>query len=348
MARRLPVLAILMLLTTSAQLMGDQPGAARDQEPWRGLHVIVFNNDNDLEILGRQIAKLAELGVNVLVLEVNYNFEFLSHPELRVGENVITAAGAERLATLCRKHGIRLIPEFQCVGHQSWKDHTFSLLTVYPKLDLTPGAFPENKGIYCREWDPLKPEVNEIVFPLLDEIIDAFNADALHVGMDEIFLIGSDQSPSTKGKDRAQVFAKAVNDLHRHLVKRRRVEMLMWADRLFDADAFHWGEWEASKVGTAGALDLIPKDIILCPWHYEKMPSYPSIPLFLEKGYRVLPASWRDLNASRALIEYSQKHESPRMLGHLFTTWGGRKDALAEYPPLVEGMKLLQAATTAR
>lgn len=348
MARQLPVLAILVLLTTSAQLMGDQPDAARTSQPWRGLHVIVFNNDNDLEILGRQIPKLAELGLNVLVLEVNYNFEFKSHPELRAGKNVITAAGAERLATLCGKHGIRLIPQFQCVGHQSWKGHTFPLLTVYPKLDLTPGAFPENKGIYCREWDPLNPEVNEIVFPLLDEIIDAFHADALHVGMDEIFLIGSDQSPSTKGKDRAQIFAKAVNDLHQRLVKRRRVEMLMWADRLFDADAFHWGEWEASKVGTAGALDLIPKDIILCPWHYEKMPSYPSIPLFLEKGFRVLPTSWRDLNASRALIEYSQKHESPRMLGHLFTTWDGRKDALSEYQPLVEGLKLLHAATNAR
>jgi hypothetical protein len=325
-------------------LFGDVPADARDSAPWRGLHVIVFSDDDELEILGRQIPELAELGVNVLILEVNYNFEFKSHPELRADENVITPAGAERLAALCGKHGIRLIPEFQCVGHQSWKGHTFPLLTAYPKLDLTPGAFPENKGIYCREWDPLNPEVNKIVFPLLDEIIDAFHADALHVGMDEVFLIGSDQSPSTKGKDRAQIFAKAVNNLHEHLVKQRRVEMLMWADRLFDADTFHWGEWEASKVGTAGALDDIPKDIILCPWHYEKMPSYPSIPHFMENGFRVLPASWRDLDASRALIEYSQKHDSPRMLGQLFTTWGGRKDALSEYPPLLEGMKLLRTA----
>ena len=35
------------------------------------------------------------------------------------------------------------------------------------------------------------------------------------------------------------------------------------------------------------------------------------------------------------------------MLGHLFTTWGGRKDALADYPPLVEGLKLLHAAERA-
>jgi hypothetical protein len=343
MARQLPALAILSLLTMTPQLVGAEPAAARKSKTWCGLHVIVFSNDKDLEILGGQVPKLAALGVNVIILEVNYNFAFKSHPELRAGKNTITAAGAERLATLCRKHGVRLIPEFQCVGHQSWKGHTFPLLTVYPKLDLTPGAFPSNQGIYCREWDPLNAEVNKIVFPMLDEIIDAFHADALHVGMDEVFLIGSDKSPSTKGKDRAEVFAKAVKDLHEHVVKQRRVEMLMWADRLFDAVKFHWGEWEASKVGTAGALDLIPKDIILCPWHYEKMPSYPSIPLFVEKGFRVLPASWRKLDASRALIEYSRKQESPRMLGHLFTTWGGKKDTLPQYAPLVEGVKVLLA-----
>ena len=330
------------------RLVGDQPNVARNSKPWCGLHVAAFTNDKDLEILSRQLPKLAELGINVLILEVNYNFEFKSHPELRAGKDVISRAAAERLATLCRKQRIRLIPEFQCVGHQSWRDKTFPLLTVYPKLDLTPGAFPGNKGIYCREWDPLNPQVNKIVFPLLDEIIDAFQADALHVGMDEIFLIGSNESPATKGKDHAKVFAKAVTDLHQHLVKQRRVEMLMWADRLFDAVAFHWNESEASKVGTAAAVDLIPKDIILCPWHYEKMSSYPSIPLFLKKGFRVLPASWEKRDAARALIEASQEPGSPRMLGHLFTTWGSRKETLPEYQPLVEGIKLLHAARASR
>ena len=57
-------------------------------------------------------------------------------------------------------------------------------------MDRHAGAFPQNKGIYCREWDPLNPKVNEIVFKLMDEIVDAFKADALHVGMDEIFSAG--------------------------------------------------------------------------------------------------------------------------------------------------------------
>jgi uncharacterized lipoprotein YddW (UPF0748 family) len=48
------------------------------------------------------------------------------------------------------------------------------------------------------EWCPLHPEVNKVVFALIDEIIDAFEADAVHIGMDEIFLCGyppEDQTP---------------------------------------------------------------------------------------------------------------------------------------------------------
>jgi hypothetical protein len=322
----------------------DEPKPARKPGPWRALHLLNYNTDKDLETLGSQVPNLAELGLNVIILEIDYNFRFQSHPKLRLGSNPITPEGAARLTAACRKAGIRLIPEFQCLGHQSWRGTTFPLLTVYPEFDLTPGAFPQNKGIYCREWDPLNPKVNEVVFKLLDEILDGFQADALHVGMDEIFLLGSEQSPTTKGQDPAKLFAKAVNDLHGHLVKERKVEMLMWADRLFDAKKYNWGEWEAAKNGTAPAVDLIPKDIILCPWHYELKEAYPSIPLFLGKGFRVLPASWRKLDASRALIQYSLKQDSPRMLGHLFTTWSGKRDALVEYPPLVEGLKILKAA----
>jgi hypothetical protein len=336
---------LLVGLALCPQTAGaDGPAKAEKPKPWRALHLIQYKTDKDLDVLGEQVPKLAEMGLNVLILEVNYNFDFRSHPELRAGQSPITREGAAKFAALCRKHGVRLIPQFQSLGHQSWKGFTFPLLAAYPRLDLTPGAFPQNKGIYCREWDPLNPEVNAIVFKLMDELIDAFHADALHVGMDEVFLIGSDKSPSTRGKDPAKVFARAVTDLHQHLVGERHVEMLMWGDRLIDADKYHWSEWEASKVGTAPAADLIPKDIIICPWHYERKDAYPSIPMLLEKGFRVLPASWRKVDASRALIEYSLKFDSPRMLGHLFTTWGGRKDALTAYKPLVEGLKLLQAS----
>jgi len=335
-------IVILLLLTSAAWTAAGASVKSKNAKPWRAIHLLDYNSDSALDALGKNLETLANLGINVIILEVDYNFAFKSHPELRRGPNPITRDGARRFGTLCKKFKIRLIPEFQSLGHQSWKAETFPLLTVYPGFDLTPGAFPNNEGIYCREWDPLNPAVWRIVFELMDEIIDAFRADALHVGMDEIFLLGSELSPSTKGKDSAVLFAKAVNEIYSHLVRKRHVEMLMWGDRLIDGKKYELGEWEASTNGTAAAIDMIPQDVIVCPWHYEPRQSYPSIPMFIQKGFRVLPAGWKDVEATKALIEFSRSHTGTRLLGYMFTTWGVKKDALLEFPPLVEGLKLLR------
>ncbi len=303
------------------------------------VHILGYDTDAEIEELVKTIPPLAAMGVNTIIFEVDYNFAFKSHPELRRGKNPVTVEGARALLEVCLANGIRVIPEFQCVGHQSWAKETFPLLTEYPHLDLTPGAFPGNEDIYCREWDVMNPEVYSIVFALMDEIIDAFEADAFHVGMDEVFLLGNELSPSTKGKDPCELYARAINDIYGHLVKKRGVEMLMWGDRLFDGMGHEFGEWESSLNGTAAAVDMIPKDIIICPWHYEKMAAYPSLPMFIEKGFRVLPTSWKKVDAVKELIRYSQSLKSPRMLGHLFTTWG--KTDLLKYQPLIEGLRLI-------
>ena len=119
--------------------------------------------------------------------------------------------------------------------------------------------------------------------------------------------------------------------------------MLMWADRLIDGQKLNIsGEWEASKVGTAGAVDKIPKDIILCPWHYELREQYESLPMFIEKGFRILPASWNKTDATVALIENARAHQKDgRVVGHIFTTWSQRKGSWAECEPLVKGLEVL-------
>ncbi|MGE0127918.1 MAG: hypothetical protein AB7U82_07555 [Blastocatellales bacterium] len=44
----------------------------------------------------------------------------------------------------------------------------------------------------------------------------------------------------------------------------------------------------------------------------------------------------------KMLIEYSYKQDSPQMLGHLFSIWGRPQGTLSEYPPMVEGLKLIK------
>jgi hypothetical protein len=186
------------------------------REPWRGVHVSITSADKT-EQLTEVVSELAELGINVIITEINYGYEYQSHPELRTA-NPSKKGQIKKLVAECKRHHVRLIPQFQCLGHQSWSKRTFTLLVKYPQFDETPGQYPDNKGIYCRSWCPLHPEVNQVVFSLMDELIEAFEADAFHVGMDEVFLIGEEVCPRCRGKDKAELFAKAVNDYYKHLV----------------------------------------------------------------------------------------------------------------------------------
>ncbi len=316
---------------------------AQQETKVQALHVIDFTSDHKLEMLAAQLPVLAEKGINLLFLEVDYNFEFTSHPELIENSEPITLAGAKRFGELCKKHNIRLIPQFQMIGHQSWAENTWAFLRKHPELDLAPGFNPKNDSLYCREWDFTNPKVNEIIFPMVDEIIAAFGVDGIHLGMDELFLIGDKHSPSTFGKNPAKLFAIAINEYHDHFVKEKKLEIFMWGDRLIDAETMNYGIWEASAEGTAPALDMIPKDIVICDWHYNSRNAYPSVDLFIEKGFKVLPSSWKDVNAAKDFIKYSYALQNPLMIGHCFTTWGSaNKDNLAEFEAMIEGLKAIK------
>ena len=337
----LPLILLMALINASCGTSDPEPG-----EKWVAMHFLNYNSDEDLEKLGQDIVNLAEKGVNVCILEVDYHYTYESHPELRQGKNTITKKAARKFAGICHKLGMKLFVEFQCLGHQSWAKETFPLLTVYPEFDLTPGEFPDNEGLYCREWDPMNPKINEIVFSLIGELIDGFKADGVHVGMDEIFLLGDEKSPSTKGMDPAELYAKVVNELYDFIGKEKKVEMLMWADRFIDSKVHTYGDWEASANRTAPAIDMVSKEIIMCDWHYEplktyKMESYSSIGMFLEKGFRVLPTSWNDIEVTKALINNSLAYDNDRMLGHLFTAWGRYRDVV-NYAPMVAGVELIK------
>src|SRR5690242_11355778 len=94
---------------------------AKPKPMWRALQLLNYDTDADLDALAQNLEPLAKQGINVIILEVDYNFAYKSHPELRRGTNPITREGARRFAAACRKQNIRLIPEFQSLGHQSWK-----------------------------------------------------------------------------------------------------------------------------------------------------------------------------------------------------------------------------------
>ncbi|MHC4160360.1 MAG: hypothetical protein ACYSSO_14945, partial [Planctomycetota bacterium] len=132
------LMCILPVLFTSCALPAKQP------QPWRGVHVLMTSSDKT-EQLTEVAGRLANLGINVIIAEINYGYQYDSHPRLRAA-NPSSRDQIRKLVAECRKHHIRLIPQFQCLGHQSWAKHTYPLLVEYPQFDETPGRYPNNEG----------------------------------------------------------------------------------------------------------------------------------------------------------------------------------------------------------
>jgi hypothetical protein len=285
--------------------------------------------------------ELAPKKVNTLILRVDFKYQYKTHPEL-VDGTALSMQQVKKLVEACKRNKIRVIPQINLLGHQSWAGKTGKLLEVYPQLDETPHVkMPENyvwpnaDNLYCKSYCPLHPEVHKIVFELVDEICDVFEADAFHAGMDEVFYIGDDKCPRCGGRDKAELFAKEISTIQSHLAMNKR-ELWIWGDRLIDGKTTGIGMWEASFNNTYRAIDMIPKEVVICDWHYDR-PEKTAV-YFAMKGLRVITCSWRKPEVAvkqvQDMVDFrkeSARQMKDRFYGIMETVWSPAASFLRGY-----------------
>ncbi|MGA2628613.1 MAG: family 20 glycosylhydrolase [Terriglobia bacterium] len=324
-------LSVLIVVCFQSSILAAAPSASL---PVRGLNLGAPKPEEVPQMVRFIREALPKEGVNLLVLEFDYRYEYKSHPEV-VDADALSRADVKALVEACRAGGVRLIPLINLLGHQSWAETTFGLLRAHPEFDETPGKYPANKNIYCRSYCPLHPDLHKIVFDLVDELAEVCEADAVHVGMDEVFILADPDCPRCKSRNKAELFAQEVRTLHDHLLSTRR-EMWMWGDRFLDGGTTGLGEWEASENGTAAAIQMVPRDIVICDWHYDAVPA--TAPYFAVEGFRVLYAPWRktdvalgELDLIRAARAHADPTIAPRIIGILQTSWTGPGEFIRAY-----------------
>ncbi|TDX01051.1 erythromycin esterase family protein [Dinghuibacter silviterrae] len=305
--------------------------------------------------------ELAPRHVNTLILRVDYHYTFQSHPEL-IDSFALTRSDAARIVAVCKETGIRIIPQINMLGHQSDRNHLGRLLQAYPAFDETPEVkmpavyvWPNPDKLYCKSYCPLHPDLHRVLFDVIDEICDAFDADAFHAGMDEVFYLGEPTCPRCAGRDKAELFADEVRRLHDHLASKGR-SLWIWGDRLLDGKTTGLGEWEASYNNTSRAVDLIPRDVTICDWHYDRA-DY-TAPYFAVKGLRVITCPWRKPSLAVLQVEDMMRfraQSSPEMrerfLGVIETVWSPTAQFLAGYygeplPPPPPGARVPEPGET--
>jgi hypothetical protein len=261
--------------------------------------------------------ELAPRHVNTLIVRVDYKYQYKTHPEL-TDKGALSPEQVQGIVNACRQNKIRLIPQINLLGHQSWANKPGKLLAVYPQFDETPHVkIPENyqwpnaDSLYCKSYCPLHPDVHKVVFDLVDEICAVFQADAFHAGLDEVFYIGNEKCPRCAGKDRATLFAGEVTLISKHLAATKK-ELWIWGDRLIDARSTGLGMWEASMNDTHNAVNLIPRNVVICDWHYEGLTG--TAAYFASKGLRVIACAWR--KPEIAVLQVKQMAEYRKQAGN--------------------------------
>ncbi len=296
--------------------------------------------------------ELAPAHFNLLILRVDWNYDYESHPELREADP-LTRKDVKKLVEACRKHNIELVPQINLLGHQSWATTTHELLREYPQLDETPHVdtanytgWPNADGLYCKSYCPLHPEMPPIVNALVDEIMDVFEAQMFHAGMDEVFYIADDKCPRCAGHDPAELFAGEVRRIHEHLALTGK-RLMIWGDRLLDGAQTGLGAWEASMNNTARAVDMIPKGVFICDWHYERADL--SAVYFAMKGLDVATCPWREpelalrqMNDMVAWRAQTTEQTKSHLRGIIETVWSPAEPFLRDYydPATTDGVAL--------
>ncbi len=285
--------------------------------------------------------ELAPRKVNTLILRVDFNYQFKTHPELR-DSLALSFNDVKKMVAACRNNNIKLIPQINLLGHQSWAGQTYNLLKVYPEFDETPWVkmpekyvWPNADSLYCKSYCPLHPGVHKIVFALVDEICDVFEATDFHAGMDEVFYIGDAKCPRCKNKDKAVLFAGEVQKIRDHLAQKNRA-LWIWGDRMLDGYTTGMGMWEASKNGTHPSIDIIPNDVVICDWHYERADK--SAVYFAMKGFKVITCPWRNPDIAVAQLKDMVNFRNTatpqlkqRFYGVMQTIWSPNESFLREF-----------------
>lgn len=254
---------------------------------FRGFH-IGLPAKNQIEFVKRLLTYvLIPMRYNTLIVEFAGGMRFDRRPEiteawLRADENekkglqplmphsgmvaergVLEKDDVRELVAFAKNLGIEFVPEVQSFGHVQWL--TYAYPDVAELVDADSDVKDERVedarpvGFYPHCYCPSNPKSYEIIFDVIDEIVEVTEPDCVHIGHDEIYHIGLCPKCRTRKSD--DLYAEDVNKLYDYITAKGK-KVMMWSDHLHDK--------RPHTKYTAPAIDRIPKDILMLDftWYF--------------------------------------------------------------------------------
>lgn len=166
----------------------------------------------------------------------------------------ITQNQMRELIEYCRQREIDVIPEVPTLSHSDYIVRTYR--------DLNERIEDEYPDTYC----PSKPETYEVVFDIIDEVIEVFEPEYINIGHDEYYTAA--QCTLCRGKSPVDLYVEDIKRINDYL-KSKNVKALMWADKFF-GDPVTGNAYPAKMVpDLLGCRGKVPADIALLNWAWQ-------------------------------------------------------------------------------
>ncbi|AZN43054.1 family 20 glycosylhydrolase [Paenibacillus albus] len=324
--------------------------------PVRGLKVYL-PTEEDIPYFKRFVDMLLYFKYNTIVIEVGGAMEYKKHPEINEGwvryceemyeysgktiviqeqtfnwyKNSIHAENGggrylsqeqvRELVEYCRQRYLDVIPEVPSHSHCDY------LLINHPEIrERHNDPYPDT---YC----PSDERSYELLFDVLDEVLDVFQPRTVHIGHDELYSIGL--CDKCKGKPAEQLYADDINRIYAYL-QDRGVQTMLWSEKLLNAvtsDGKTYGGAERRMVdyytgadfgekipATFKAIDLVPRDMLMMHWYW-------GIERHFEQQYfeRGMPVVYGNFDGPSFADWSTRLRQKP--LGGIISNWSALKEA---------------------
>ena len=281
---------------------------------FRAIHICAFPEYSPVRI-ERAIRLAAYHKFNHVILESWGVFRSERHPWHGWKDGWLTVAECRRLAGLARDLGVTLVPFFNVFGHATasrGKTGKNAILDVSPEYQT---LFEPVEGF---NWCISNPEARRVIRDLVGELHEAF-------GRPPFFHLGCDEAePPSCARCCADGYGRRVAEHVASMaafVRGLGARPMIWHDMLLRSGDPRWMGFEANgSPETVALLDTLPKDVIICDWHYGAARGdgqYPTLDHFRAHGFETMTCPWDDLGGIAAQCGYARR----RGMGVICTTW---------------------------
>ena len=172
--------------------------------------------------------------------------------------------------------------------------------------------------------DPAGWKIQETV---ISNVITKLHPNSIHISQDEAGLINQCSRCLARNLSNKQIMIDQINRVHNIIRKYDpNIDICIWGDLFNDFQ-------NAPMLGVEGAVEGLPKDIIIHDWNYvavyhsDKMQTINQMNFYFNRGYRVGGVAWFE-PANILDILLAGENKGNQFIGIMHTAWAGFDQSL--------------------